>query len=330
MGEHDGGTEPEDGTPYAIPVISNVTYIGAGAGAFPQGDGAEAIIFRDNAVGKYSNSIIIEYNGANGGKAITVEDLAAGEDSRARMEAGDLVLSNNIWWQFGAGNDLAAMVPQDFARAHFSANNNQIVGPRLNQISRTNDGGLDPRPNPAGLAASGAAAPDDPFFTQVSYYGAFNPDAPLWINGWTGLAREGILSETTTGIAEEHPTSDGAVPASFGLGQNYPNPFNPSTNISYDVARSGFVSIVVFNQLGRQIGILAQGYRQAGRYTVTWQAEDLPGGIYYYRMQTASGGFPGRCCWSAEPPFRDAADPVELGRSLLRRSPHLRRRGRDT
>ncbi|MBN2365011.1 MAG: T9SS C-terminal target domain-containing protein, partial [Calditrichaeota bacterium] len=180
VAEQDGGTDPEDGTPYAIPMISNVTYIGAGVNNFPQGDGAELMIFRDNAGGKYYNSIFTDYNGANGGKGITVEDLTTGEDSRARLEAGDLRLVNNIWWNFAAGNSLAQFAPQQFVADSLAATGNQIVDPQLSSISRTNDGGLDPRPNAAGPAASGAAAtvPADPFFSNVDYYGAFHPTAP--------------------------------------------------------------------------------------------------------------------------------------------------------
>jgi len=142
LAEQDGGTTPEDGTPFAIPLIYNATYIGPGTGAAPQGDGSEALIFRDNAGGKYYNSIITDYNGQGGGKILTVEDLGSGADSRQRLEAGDLVLSNNIWWGFGAGTsaaDSVALITQDFARHYFfnTANNNQIVDPQLRNIGRT-------------------------------------------------------------------------------------------------------------------------------------------------------------------------------------------------
>ena len=74
-GEHDGGTDPEDGIPYAAPVIYNATYIGRGIDA-----GKRAITFRDNAGGWYVNSIF-----ANWGKGIDIENLASGQDSYARF-----------------------------------------------------------------------------------------------------------------------------------------------------------------------------------------------------------------------------------------------------
>ena len=86
-GEHDGGTTPEDGTPYAIPEIRNVTYIGTGAASGV----AENLTFmiRDNAGGKYYNSIFTDFADA----AIEVEDLESGQDSKQRLDDGDLVFS---------------------------------------------------------------------------------------------------------------------------------------------------------------------------------------------------------------------------------------------
>ena len=99
-----------------------------------------ALQIRDNAGGHYINSIFTDF--ANEG--IDVEDLDSGEDSRARLEAGDLKLANNIWWGFGAGNELSAIAPDVFVADHLAANENRIVDPMLNGISRDTDGGLIP------------------------------------------------------------------------------------------------------------------------------------------------------------------------------------------
>jgi trimeric autotransporter adhesin len=282
IGEHDGGTVPEDGLPFALPTIYNATYIGPGITALPQGDGAEALIFRDNAGGKYVNSIITEYNGANGGNGIRVEDLASGEDSRARLEAGDLVLSNNIWWQFGAGNDLASIAPQDFVQAHLAANNNLIVDPQITGISRTNDGNLDPRPNPAGPAASGAIAPTELYFAPTSYYGAFDPNADiLWTSGWTALSQNLITNIKETELNE-------SMPNDFLLSQNYPNPFNPVTNIKYSLPEASSVKIRIYNVLGEQVAELFNGFRNAGSYEINWDASNLSSGVYIYQLEAGN------------------------------------------
>ncbi len=205
IGEHDGGTVQETAEPYAKPYIYNATYIGPGVNALPSGDGSEAVYFRDNAGGIYSNCIITDYNGANNGKALTIEDLDSGEDSRARLEAGDLKLTNNIWWGFGNGSDAASIIDQDFVLTHFNDNNNVFANPLLRGISRVNDGRLDPRPSLGSMAVEGAWAPEGDFFSPVEYQGAFDPKTSLWTNGWTALWAYGHTADRSI----SHITAEG-------------------------------------------------------------------------------------------------------------------------
>ena len=277
--EMDGGTEPEDGQPFAVPEVFNATYIGPGSGSLPQGDGSQMLIFRDNTGGKYTNSIFTEYNGGGGGAGVTVEDLASGEDSRARLEAGELVLSTNVWWDFAAGNNLADFAPQDFVQNHLAANNNTIGDPQLGSVSRDQSAALDPRPAASGPAGSGAATVTDGFFTQTSYIGAFDPNAPLWTNGWTALWRGRV-----TGIEENR--IDDVLPKTFAISQNYPNPFNPSTNIKFEIPKSAEVRLTVFNLVGQKVATLVNGVRAAGTYVVTWNASDVTSGVYFYRFES--------------------------------------------
>jgi hypothetical protein len=77
------------------------------------------------------------------------------------------------------------------------------------------------------------------------------------------------------------------VPANFSLSQNYPNPFNSTTIIEYQVPNAGtqnFVSIRVYDLLGREIAILANELKPAGSYIIQWNASFLPSGIYFYRL----------------------------------------------
>jgi hypothetical protein len=82
-------------------------------------------------------------------------------------------------------------------------------------------------------------------------------------------------------------------PARFALGQNYPNPLrtsavNPSPRISYSIPVAGRVVLKVYNVLGREIAELVNGHQGAGDYEVTFVAENLPAGVYFYRLQTAT------------------------------------------
>lgn len=139
---------------------------------------------------------------------------------------------------------------------------------------------LDPRPSTTGPAASGANVPSDPFFTQVNYLGAFEPGALRWIDDWTWISQGGYL-----GI-REYDQGSTDLPNGFQLDQNYPNPFNPATTIRYRVPQTTDVKLTVYNALGQKVATLVNGIRQAGEYRVTWEAGDLPGGAYFYRLET--------------------------------------------
>ena len=75
-------------------------------------------------------------------------------------------------------------------------------------------------------------------------------------------------------------------PIKFELNQNYPNPFNPSTTISFSLPESGKVILKIYNVIGKEIKTLVDGYREAGIYTVNFNAEGLPSGMYIYQMST--------------------------------------------
>jgi len=70
------------------------------------------------------------------------------------------------------------------------------------------------------------------------------------------------------------------APSSFSLGQNYPNPFNGSTNFEFRISDFGFVTLRIFDVLGREVATLVQREMPPGVYTVHWNA-DVPSGVYY-------------------------------------------------
>ncbi len=78
------------------------------------------------------------------------------------------------------------------------------------------------------------------------------------------------------------------VPDRFGVSQNYPNPFNPSTKISYQLPVSSYVTLKIFDSLGREVATLVNGNLDAGYYDVSFNAESYPSGLYFYRL-TANG-----------------------------------------
>lgn len=77
-------------------------------------------------------------------------------------------------------------------------------------------------------------------------------------------------------------------PKDFMLSQNYPNPFNPTTNISFVIAHSSFVSLKIYDVLGDGVVSLVNEEKPEGKYTVIFNGADLPSGVYFYRLKAGS------------------------------------------
>lgn len=114
---------------------------------------------------------------------------------------------------------------------------------------------------------------------------------------------ESVLSDfaATTGIRtesgdpggeeEDNPgitQSNTDIPTVFDLKQNYPNPFNPTTNIQFDLPKDVFVSVKVYDMLGREVAVLVNELRQAGSYIVAFNGSTLASGIYYYKIKAGT------------------------------------------
>ncbi len=207
--EMDGGTTPEDGQPYAMPELYNLTLIGSGATS--ANTGSNGLIFRDNSGGKLYNSIVHDYRTY----AVRIEtESAQSQDSARRLAAGDLAITNNIFGTFGAGTTDAqlfispnattggAAPASNYTADHVKANNRINTDPRLTGISRTRNKGLDPRPASGSPALTGAkTAPTDGFFAQTDYIGAFK--TANWAKGWSAISQLGYLTDADATVVDE-------------------------------------------------------------------------------------------------------------------------------
>ena len=135
------------------------------------------------------------------------------------------------------------------------------------------------------------------------FTGRFRPQTPLTVFRSTELSGDWILRIVDIGTGNTGtllnwgleivyaPTvtinnNTNTIPDKFSLFQNYPNPFNPVTKIKFDVPKSGFVVIKVFDILGKQIATIVNENLTEGSYEVTWNASQYPSGIYFYKLKT--------------------------------------------
>lgn len=112
--------------------------------------------------------------------------------------------------------------------------------------------------------------------------------AVLGTNLFAGTAAGSVwqrpLSEMITGVEDQRKN----LPTKFSLQQNYPNPFNPSTIISYLLPVNGFVNLKVYDVLGRRVETLVSERENAGSHAVTFNAANLPSGVYFYRLEAGA------------------------------------------
>jgi hypothetical protein len=124
------------------------------------------------------------------------------------------------------------------------------------------------------------------YYVQSKDDGTLNdvePGKPLYSSMfWTVTAAP---VKTVTSVNEPFSSKP---PTAFLLEANYPNPFNPSTAISFSLPLRSFVSMQVFDLMGREVATLVSEVRNAGTYSVTWDASSMPSGVYFCRMKAGN------------------------------------------
>jgi hypothetical protein len=109
---------------------------------------------------------------------------------------------------------------------------------------------------------------------------------PIWmrldastLSVWTAL-----ISDIPVGVNDARSLH----PAEFSLSQNYPNPFNGQTKINFDIAEPAATTLRVFDLFGRNIATLVQSELRSGKHSALFYSDDLPSGVYYYRLQAGA------------------------------------------
>jgi hypothetical protein len=142
----------------------------------------------------------------------------------------------------------------------------------------------------------------DPF-PASNYWGAMASSLTICngVNGVKVWRVGGLLSTETTRplivFSDTCLTGCGIVgvinhnvemPDKYTLFQNYPNPFNPTTDIKFAIPKAGFVKMVIYDVLGREVKTLVNEYRQAGVYNINFDASSYSSGVYFYRIEAGN------------------------------------------
>jgi len=108
-------------------------------------------------------------------------------------------------------------------------------------------------------------------------------------NGWA-VGDNGLIFHTSSGGAATSvfKNQSDEIPRGYSLSQNYPNPFNPSTVISFSLPWKAFVSLKIFDVLGREVSTIVSEEMPAGSYSRQWNAANMTSGVYFYRLQAGA------------------------------------------
>ena len=113
----------------------------------------------------------------------------------------------------------------------------------------------------------------------------------VWVDTGSGIGINSpvkfdtVIHYNGTATSVTSVLSSALIPLQAKLEQNYPNPFNAMTRIPYTIQQSSHVTLKIFDLLGREIAVLVDQRKEAGAYTVDWNANNCSSGMYLYRLQ---------------------------------------------
>lgn len=276
-------------------------YIAAGGSILKTTDEGETwqITYTWKPADVFDNVRLVSINCYNGATIVVANNLYY-------TKTGAIISSTD---EGGNWKKIDVSFTTQIADAFFIDKNNGWVGEELSGISKTTNGGIDwinSNVAPAGLQkiffvdkfngwASFTMDDESMIYnttdggvnwnlqlkeTGDGYYSIFFIDR---VNGWAA-GPKGIILKTLTGGEVTSSIEGESFVQQYSVLQNYPNPFNPSTKILYELPYSGNVQIKVFDALGNEVETLINGYMQSGTYYVEFNAANLPGGVYFYRI----------------------------------------------
>ena len=126
--------------------------------------------------------------------------------------------------------------------------------------------------------------------TSIHFVNYWEIDFINKLNGWCYRFSQGGVHTVTGGNDTTYYTGinkiGNYIPIGFKLYQNYPNPFNPVTRIKFEIPSSTFISLIVYDILGKEVSTLVNERLSSGSYEVVWTATGYTSGVYFYSLIT--------------------------------------------
>lgn len=142
-----------------------------------------------------------------------------------------------------------------------------------------------------GGGVSYASISDNPSWLKITN-GLFNPRvislATSSTNVFAGTNSGGVFRLPVSALITSAKSTKTEIPTHFNLEQNYPNPFNPSTTISFTLPSRIYVSLKIFDALGREVAVLVSEELPAGKHSCKWESHGMASGIYFYQIQAGT------------------------------------------
>lgn len=192
----------------------------------------------------------------------------------AVFNGDELFYSNDVGITWNAINANGLPTNSIVEQFVFDSDNHIYAATRTDGIFYSEDSG------------SNWTAKNDGIPTSNGYYPNFNF---LYVNPedvvYAGTYSDGLFIGGDNATAID-PIKN--IPAQFSLEQNYPNPFNPTTNFGFWISDFVFVSLKVYDIMGREVAVLVNEKKQPGDYQVKWDASGFASGIYFYQLEAGN------------------------------------------
>jgi hypothetical protein len=103
-----------------------------------------------------------------------------------------------------------------------------------------------------------------------------------------GNGRGDVMLESLNNPLTNTVNNNTAIPTSYSLSQNYPNPFNPTTNVQFSIIKVQFVTLKVFDMLGKEVATLVNETLEPGTYETTFHGSQFPSGVYFAKLEAGT------------------------------------------